>query len=193
MKNNIPLFILGLVVVATVVWFLTRPEALQAPLDTATATSTETAGLEEKGIPDVAPAPQAPSGGLTVVAQTVWKNYVNELWKIEFKYKPEGQLSVIKSKAGDIDQITITSSDMNVFLSRNIRVAEPALLDFKSYDRTIAGQKIEVHEYTKPNEDYAFYLFFVLPVGGDKYYISINSITDSKQPAYDFINRITVK
>lgn len=191
MENKIPLCILGLAIVGTALWFFTKPETSHAPLDAAPLATTTEAVMEEQEASSVT-TPQ-PSGGLQVIKQEVWKNYVNELWKIEFKYKPEGKLSVIKSKTGEVDQITIASADMNVFLSRNIPVAEPALLPFKTSKRRIAGQDITVHEYTKPNENYAFYLFFVLPVGDDEYHISINSITDSKQPSNDFINRITIK
>ena len=57
----------------------------------------------------------------------------------------------------------------------------------------MAGEEIGGHEYTKANENYAFYLLFVVPVGDDECHISRDSITDSKQPSNDFINRITIK
>jgi hypothetical protein len=52
---------------------------------------------------------------------------------------------------------------------------------------------VEVHEYTKPNEIYGSYVFFVLPVNRVDYYISISTFDSSKKFADDFIAGIEVK
>ncbi len=200
MKNNLPLIIAAFVIViGAAVWFSKTPSAEPAPEVSAPVIATTTMP-SKPAAPATPSAPAAPTPGTSVVpgigvaVTTVWKTYRNDDWGIVFDYQPVWQTQAIKSKNGArIEQLTFSAKEGNIFLSRDIPVAEPAGLKYRTSTRVIAGQKVEVHEYTKPNEIYGSYVFFVLPVNRVDYYISISTFDSSKKFADDFIAGIEVK
>lgn len=197
MKNNMPLIILAFVVViGGALWFSQKSMAPAPTTHTpVVATGTSPLGTGEPAVPLAPPALPGPTlpPGIQITGQTIWNIFTNDRWDISFRFKPEWKRELTKSETGAVDQVNISNDDAFIFLSRKINVAEPSLIQYKTYTRTVAGQRVEVHEYTKPNETYAYYLYLTLIADGTNYYVSIKSFTPSKKHADEFLEGIRLK
>ena len=198
MKNNIPFIIVAfIVVIIAAVWFSQKSDFPALVEDIPSATP-DTPTIVEKEAP-TAPLPTNTSGnsgllpGVSVANQTLWNVFMNERWDITFRYKPEWEIGLTKSENGAVDQVSFLNDEASILLSRKMSIAEPSLLTYKTYTRMVAGQKVEVHEYTQPNEPYLYYLYFTLTADRTDYSVSIKSLVSSKKHADDFIEGIKVK
>ncbi|MCI0597737.1 hypothetical protein L0Y34_01550 [Candidatus Parcubacteria bacterium] len=191
MKEHLPLILVALLVLAALVLWLLIPSPAASPTDGLPSGTTTVPALPEE---EAASVPKAPaSGGIGIVKQTTLQVFSHESWAIELRSDLAWKMSVETSAAEEVIRVSYTGTDTNVIVSKDMPIGEPANLSPETYTRSIAGQEVEVHEYTKPNEKYAYYLFFTLRAGGDDYAFSIRSFVESKEPADDFIDRITVK
>lgn len=195
MKKKIPLFILALVVIAGAAWLLSRPSPSLAPSDGIPTATTTVLTQEGTGSPSVAtPVPPGLPSGAQVVKQTIWQPYSNSAWELGFRYQSEWEVSEgVPDEDGDITQVSVSTPDAAMLLTKELPIAEPSRLEVKTYMRTVANQEVEVHEYTKPNDTYAYYLYFTITLGNDEYYVSIKSYGAATKPVDDFISRIVVK
>ena len=199
MKNNLPLIIAAFVIViGAAVWFSQKPPSEVAPPVTAPVVATTTVSEKPTAPSGGSAAPATPAApttpGINVGTATIWKTYRNADWGITFDYQPVWQVEAVKSKDGArVDQIILSAKEGNIYVSRKIPIAEPAQLKYLTSTKVIAGQQVKVHDYTKPNEIYAYYLNFVIPVDGIDYYVSISSFEASRKFADSFIEGIELK
>lgn len=194
MKERIPLIILTLIIIAGALWLFVKPLPILAPADKApVATTTDIAqkGADEPVV--AAPAPGVPSG-LQVTKQTIWLPYMNSAWELGFRYQSEWEVSEgVPDENGEITQVSISTPEATMLLTKEVPIIEPARLEANIYTRTIADQEVEVRKYTKPNDTYAYYLYFTIVLGNDDYHVSIKSYNADTKPVDDFISRIVIK
>ncbi len=113
---------------------------------------------------------------------------------MRLSYDPDWKFGYATStKNGKVSQVSFAGEEATVLVSKDMPIAEPSRLEYATHVETIAGQEVSVHEYTNPNEQYAFYEYFALTAGNDTYYFSIKSTSKVKAPTDAFIDRITLK
>ncbi len=158
-----------------------------------TATTTETVSEEPTTpIPAGTPTTGLPSG-VQVVTQTIWAPFNDPVWDITFKYQTGWKFEVVNDSKGDVEQAYLTAKEGTVLVSREKPIAEPKLITFTTSTETIAGQQTEVHTYTNPKEGYAYYRFFSVTDGNDRYYVSIRSYVEDQKWSAAFVSRIALK
>jgi hypothetical protein len=197
MKKYVPYAVLALLVLAGVYFLMTGGPVVapQAESLTEEQEATSTPSVEE-----AAPVSQAssPGGislpeGLQIVKQTAWATFNDAAWDFSFKYQSTWGLSTGKGGDEAINQANLTTGEGTILITREVPIAQPALLKYETSMRTVAGQEVEVREYVKPKDKYAYYLYATLSDGNDLYFISIKSYVESKEWAEDFLDRVAAK
>lgn len=191
-KNTTPIIIIAAVVIlgGGALWYSTQNPAAPSPAP------------EVAPVPDLATtsAPSAPQAGASggsgipqVAGQTVWGDVNAPTWKIGLKYERSWKLSGIQDAEKKLYQLSMGGDTIQVFVSRDAKLAEPSKLAYTTVAKTVAGTSVSMHVYEKPNATDAYYWYFSLPAGGDTYYFRIDSTVSSTKLPDDFIGFITKK
>ena len=197
MKQYIPHAVLAVFILVGAYLLITSNGA-PTPVGEEIATTTsegETAAPTTSG--GSAPAPSGGGGislppGLQIVNQTAWATFTSPTWTLSFKYQQGWQVSKTVKEDGSLGQVSILAPELSILIQEDMPIAQPSIIDKTTTTETIAGQRVEVSTYEKPNEDYSFYIYFTLSDGNDDYHFSIRSKTDDKKDVNDFIERLVI-
>ncbi len=100
-------------------------------------------------------------------------------------------LSWVTSRAGET--LFVHAENASFTINEDKPIAKPQLIPFRTETRTIAGQSVVVTIYDNPDEEYANFEFFELPLGNDTYYFKAKS-TVANDPDYArFYSGIKIK
>jgi hypothetical protein len=92
-----------------------------------------------------------------------------------------------------LEQVKIEGGAFTILVQEDKPIAKPSLLTAKTYQKTIAGQSVEVTEYENPNDTYAYYLYFTLSDGNDDFFFSVRSKSEDREDTDDFIERLSMQ
>lgn len=189
-----------LVILVLAWWTLKSPMEKVPTGEVPTSEENVTPGAGEPviSIPDPStPNPTAPaapaSGQLKILKNTTIRTFNEPNWHFVFSAPAEWDFGTVKDTDGDIEQIQFESEGGNIRVSREDPIAEPSLLIYKTEMKSIAGAQVSVHRYEKPNEKYAYYLYFTLESGNYQYYVSLKSVDSASAFADEFLSRIVAK
>jgi len=177
MKKYVPLIVASVVIIGFVAYLVMHNPAPVTVLPeeeiptSISEASTTAPGTTEKG----------PSG---LVARAV---ATFPGWKISLKFDPSWDVT---EQSGTV---FISSPTVNFLVNRNQEIGEPAGLEVTSKTRVVAGQTVMVRRFNNPNEDFAFYEYFSLPVGTDTYYFKAKGKTASDADVAVFLGGVTKK
>lgn len=174
-----------LIVIAGGYWLLQRPAPQAAPV----ATSTYPTTLPEA----TSSTPTTSVPGTPIVTQTLWRSIDAQAWKILLSVQTHWKVGAISSSDKVLSQLSIGGDTANYFVSRNIPIAEPSKLTYKTTTRKIAGDTVSIHNFVNPNGEYVAYEYFSIAAGGDTYYFQIQERPGFTKEVNDFLSLVEIK
>lgn len=189
-KNYYPLVGVGGLMVLGLLWWVFQGAPAEAPVPESPTSQTPTL----PALPAIQePSPSQGASGITVVEQTILRTFNHPKWHLIVSMPSEWEFATTREADGDISAVSFSSSEGNVYVSREDPIAEPSLVSFTTSTRTVAGQSVEVRRYANPNETYASYLYFTLEYGNYQYYVSVRSIDPTDAFISDVLEGLTSK
>jgi hypothetical protein len=202
LKKHLPYIVLGLLILIGAYLLLTDTVDVSIEKTTSSESATTTEDTNGESVP-------TPSGGgtglsvssdgsisvppgLNIVKQTAWATFTDPDWALSFKYQKGWEVTKADGKDGTLAQASIATPAFTILIQEDMDIAEPAIIEPRVSTETIAGQRVEVHEYLEPREGYAYYLYFTLSDGNDDFNFSIRAKTDEREEVNDFIERLSM-
>jgi|GEM_PF-4299343 len=192
-QNYIPYLVLALLVaLGAYLLFTDRTEAPTPSEEVTTEEAVEQQSTEETPTPPVVSGGISLPEGVKIISQTAWATFTDPRWSLSFKYQQGWKASKIE-EGSTLTGMSVVASAFTILMQEDKPIGEPALLTPKKSTQTIAGQSVEVREYVKPNETYAYYLYFTLTDGNDDYNVSIRSKSEDRKEVDAFIERLSMQ